>query len=76
MTCLQAADEEELVHLQDLLAQSQAAEAEAIRRASAATERLSVTSAQHVRQTESDLQQVVPPILQTCDMLAIRTFEK
>jgi len=34
---MQAADEEELVHLQNLLTQSQAAEAEAIRRAGEAT---------------------------------------
>lgn len=77
MTCLQAADEEELVHLQSLLAQSQAAEAEAIRRARAATEQLSATSAQHVRRTESDLQQVyfactkhmhLPALLHPCNL--------
>lgn len=58
VNCAQAADEEELVHLQALLTQSQAAEAEAVRRASEATEQLSATSAQHVCQVESDLQQV------------------
>lgn len=56
--CLQAADEEELVHLQSLLTQSRAAEAEAVRQAREAAEQLSATSAQHVCQLESDLQQV------------------
>ena len=55
---MQAADEEELVHLQNLLTQSQAAEAEAIRQAGEATQRLSAASTQHVSQLESELQEV------------------
>jgi len=46
------------VHLENLLSQSQAAEAEAIRQAGEATQRLSAASAQHVSQLESELQQV------------------
>ncbi len=46
------------MHLENLLTQSQAAEAEAIRQAAEATQRLSAASAQHVTQLESDLQQV------------------
>lgn len=55
---MQAADEEELVHLQNLLTQSQAAEAEAVRQAGEATQKVSASSVQHVCQVESDLQQV------------------
>ena len=55
---MQAADEEELVHLQSLLAQSQAAEAEAIRRASEVTQKLAATSAQSVHQTETEFHKV------------------
>ena len=46
------------MHLENLLTQSQAAEAEAIRQAAEATQRLSAASAQHVTQLESELQQV------------------
>ena len=46
------------MHLENLLTQSQAAEAEAIRQAGEATRRLSAASAQHVSQLESELQQV------------------
>ena len=53
---MQAADEEELVHLQNLLTQSQAAEA--VRQAGEATQKVSASSVQHVCQVESDLQQV------------------
>lgn len=57
---VQAADEEERVHLQTLLSQSQASEAEAIRRAAEATQRLSSAFAQHQRQShlERELQEV------------------
>ena len=46
------------MHLGNLLTQSQAGEAEAIRQAGEATRRLSAASAQHVSQLESELQQV------------------
>ena len=61
---MQAADEEELVHLQNLLTQSQAAEAEAIRRAGEATQRLSATSELQEVVTISEVDQALASVLQ------------
>ena len=60
MLLVQAADEEERLHLQTLLSQAQASEAEAIKRATEATQQLSVSSAQHHNQAhiEAELQEV------------------
>ena len=55
---VQATDEEELTHLQNMLAQAQAAEAEANRRASEAAQRLVSTPRQRDSHTEQALQQV------------------
>ena len=56
--CVQATDEEELTHLQNMLAQAQAAEAEANRRATEAAQRLVSTPRQRDSHLEQALQQV------------------
>ncbi|DBA94296.1 hypothetical protein WJX77_005306 [Trebouxia sp. C0004] len=73
---MQAADEEELVHLENLLTQSQAAEAEAIRQAGAATQRLSAASAQHVSQLESELQQAKLQLQRLQEQMKVLTEER
>ncbi|DBB12109.1 TPA: hypothetical protein ACH3X3_006220 [Trebouxia sp. C0006] len=73
---MQAADEEELVHLENLLTQSQAAEAEAIRQAAEATQRLSAASAQHVTQLESELQQTKLQLQRLQEQMKVLTEER
>ncbi len=62
------------MHLENLLSQSQAAEAEAIRQAGEATQRLSAASAQHVSQLESELQQVCVGFFRCIDDDAVSAY--
>ncbi|KAL0024101.1 hypothetical protein WJX79_006964 [Trebouxia sp. C0005] len=73
---MQAADEEELVHLENLPTQSQAAEAEAIRQAGEATQRLSAASVQHVSQLESELQQAKLQLQRLQEQMKVLTEER
>ena len=60
---VQATDEEELAHLQNLLAQTRAAEAEANRRASEATQKLASCSTPRDSQAEQAMQKVYVQLL-------------
>ena len=74
LSSLQAADEEERVHLQTLLSQSQASEAEAVRRASEAAQRHSAAAVQQSghAQTQIELQEVRYPC--SSNMLVVQVL--